>query len=512
MAKTDIEQIYLLKREVVELRRAVAPLSVELRRIHSDHKDLLSKEVLRYMRDVIDHQTPAADRIASYDEMLSSLVQAALAKVGMQQNTDMRKISAWVAIAAVPTMIAGVYGMNFEHMPELSWSWGYPAVLLLMVCACAVPVPQFPPQPLAVALRRADRRAAFGVGDVDAVLAPRLPQRVDALEPYPGGLVGGDRDGGQERHVLAWRGRGSDRRFRCGSSSTALNGGSPAGRSHSGEPRSISASATRTTPSTAGVAASTATVRARPGVGTLQQADTDFGPRTTQRVDGERGRVPHRMARTPQRHIMQRPVDRAEPQHIDAFHAQERHARRIRLAVNTFRGEVPAQVCPYLVETSRQSGTTAGSVRFAPESASKATSFVVSRASSTVWPTAARDSVETRATNSIAADAGVGRQFGEMLGLRSGARRGGSGRTCRHPATPQFDLDRERERADPPIPVDHRGILEMLRADTDDDVARRGVHRDACRTSAGSARPPRTAGPPRRRPASPGRSSSPATR
>jgi magnesium transporter len=135
-AKTDIAQIYLLKREVVELRRAVAPLSVELGRINSDHKDLLSKEVLRYMRDVIDHQTLAADRAASYDEMLSSLVQAALAKVGMQQNTDMRKISAWVAIAAVPTMIAGVYGMNFEHMPELSWSWGYPAVLLLMVCAC----------------------------------------------------------------------------------------------------------------------------------------------------------------------------------------------------------------------------------------------------------------------------------------------------------------------------------------------------------------------------------------
>ena len=134
--QTDIEQIYMLKREVVELRRAVAPLSVELGRINSDHKDLLSKEVLRYMRDVVDHQTHAADRIASYDEMLSSLVQAALAKVGMQQNTDMRKISAWVAIAAVPTMIAGIYGMNFEHMPELSWTLGYPAVLTVMVCVC----------------------------------------------------------------------------------------------------------------------------------------------------------------------------------------------------------------------------------------------------------------------------------------------------------------------------------------------------------------------------------------
>jgi len=136
-AKTDIEEIYLLKREVVELRRAVGPLTIELGRLNAEHKDLLSKEVLRYMRDVIDHQTHAADRIASYDEMLSSLVQAALAKVGMQQNTDMRKISSWVAIAAVPTMIAGIYGMNFDHMPELHENWGYPAVLLLMVSACA---------------------------------------------------------------------------------------------------------------------------------------------------------------------------------------------------------------------------------------------------------------------------------------------------------------------------------------------------------------------------------------
>jgi magnesium transporter len=135
-SETEIEQIYLLKREVVELRRAVSPLSVALARIPAEDKDLVSKEVLRYLRDVLDHATTAADLITSYDEMLSSLVQAALAKVGMQQNTDMRKISAWVAIAAVPTMIAGIYGMNFEHMPELSWTYGYPAVLALMVTVC----------------------------------------------------------------------------------------------------------------------------------------------------------------------------------------------------------------------------------------------------------------------------------------------------------------------------------------------------------------------------------------
>jgi magnesium transporter len=135
---TDIDQIYLLKREVVEMRRAISPLSVALQRLISDNKDLISKEILRYLRDVVDHQTQAADQINSYDEMLSSLVQAELAKVGMQQNTDMRKISAWVAIAAVPTMIAGIYGMNFEHMPELQWTWGYPAVLLFMFSVCLV--------------------------------------------------------------------------------------------------------------------------------------------------------------------------------------------------------------------------------------------------------------------------------------------------------------------------------------------------------------------------------------
>jgi magnesium transporter len=88
------------------------------------------------MRDVLDHTMKASDRIASYDEVLSSLVQAAVGKVSMQQNTDMRKISAWVAIAAVPTAIAGIYGMNFEHMPELKQVWGYPAVLVLMLTVC----------------------------------------------------------------------------------------------------------------------------------------------------------------------------------------------------------------------------------------------------------------------------------------------------------------------------------------------------------------------------------------
>jgi len=78
---------------------------------------------------VLDHNVQASDRITGYNDVLSSLVHAALGKVGMQQNVDMRRISAWVAIAAVPTMVAGIYGMNFDHMPELHRAWSYPPVL-----------------------------------------------------------------------------------------------------------------------------------------------------------------------------------------------------------------------------------------------------------------------------------------------------------------------------------------------------------------------------------------------
>jgi magnesium transporter len=135
---TEIDQIYMLKREILELRRAVNPLSAALHELVSDNKDLICTEVLRYFRDVMDHQTQVAERINSYDELLTSLVAAALARTGMQQNLDLRKISAWVAIASVPTMLAAIYGMNFEHMPELRWTWSYPAVLGVMVTVCTL--------------------------------------------------------------------------------------------------------------------------------------------------------------------------------------------------------------------------------------------------------------------------------------------------------------------------------------------------------------------------------------
>ena len=139
----DVEPIYLLKREVVELRRCVSPLSAAFQRMQTESKDLITKEVRRYLRDVADHQSEAADQITSYDDMLNSLVQAALARVGMQQNSDMRKISAWAGIVAVPTMIAGIYGMNFQFMPELQIHWAYPTVLAVMTIVCLVLYFQF---------------------------------------------------------------------------------------------------------------------------------------------------------------------------------------------------------------------------------------------------------------------------------------------------------------------------------------------------------------------------------
>jgi len=132
----DIEQIYLLKREIGGLRRAVSPLTPALRALSGSSLALIPPDIREYFRDVEDHLTVVADRVSTFDEMLTTLVSAALAEVTTRQNEDMRKISAWAAIALVPTAIAGIYGMNFEHMPELTWTYGYPMALALIAGLC----------------------------------------------------------------------------------------------------------------------------------------------------------------------------------------------------------------------------------------------------------------------------------------------------------------------------------------------------------------------------------------
>jgi magnesium transporter len=137
-AGTDIERIYQLKRDIIEMKRTVRPLALPLRELSERPRRLINPDIREYFRDVSDHLARVHEQIASFDELLSSILQAGLARVAVAENEDMRKISAWVAIAAVPTMIAGIYGMNFEHMPELQHEWGYPAVLTLMFGICAV--------------------------------------------------------------------------------------------------------------------------------------------------------------------------------------------------------------------------------------------------------------------------------------------------------------------------------------------------------------------------------------
>lgn len=129
-------RIYLLKREVVELRRAVVPLTEPLRLLATTEMELISAKARTYFRDVEDHLAQVVERVSSFDELLTTLVSANLAQVSVAQNEDMRKISAWVAIISVPTMVAGVYGMNFKHMPELNWVWSYPTVIVVVIVAC----------------------------------------------------------------------------------------------------------------------------------------------------------------------------------------------------------------------------------------------------------------------------------------------------------------------------------------------------------------------------------------
>jgi magnesium transporter len=131
----DSARIYALKREIAEVRRAVLPLRDPVRRFVTGEVPGIDDDIRPFFRDVLDHLNQAAESVDSLEALLSSAFDAHLAQISVQQNDDMRKISAGAALVVVPTFIAGVYGMNFAHMPELSWTLGYPFALLLMAAA-----------------------------------------------------------------------------------------------------------------------------------------------------------------------------------------------------------------------------------------------------------------------------------------------------------------------------------------------------------------------------------------
>ncbi|MEV0849073.1 magnesium/cobalt transporter CorA [Streptomyces sp. NPDC049954] len=131
-------RIYTFKRQILEFRRATGPLAMPMLRLAGTGPfaaavPFVNDEVRPFFRDVSDHLTRVNESVEGLDRLVSDILSAHLAQMGVRQNDDMRKISAWAAMAAVPTMIAGVYGMNFDHMPELHWVWAYPAVIALMV-------------------------------------------------------------------------------------------------------------------------------------------------------------------------------------------------------------------------------------------------------------------------------------------------------------------------------------------------------------------------------------------
>ena len=130
------ERIYKLKREVLSMHRATAPLIEPLQALARGSYNHVHDEIRDYFRDIYDHVARANDTVDSMREMLNGILDANTAQVSVRQNEDMRRISAWVAIAAVPTLLAGIWGMNFQHMPELSWRFGYPAALLVIACVC----------------------------------------------------------------------------------------------------------------------------------------------------------------------------------------------------------------------------------------------------------------------------------------------------------------------------------------------------------------------------------------
>ncbi|MDO0931796.1 magnesium/cobalt transporter CorA [Streptomyces sp. DG2A-72] len=130
-------RIYNFKRQILEFRRATGPLAQPLDRLAGTglfglRVPFVPEKAQPFFRDINDHLMRVNESVEGLDRLVSDILSAHLAQMSVRQNDDMRKISAWAAMAAVPTMIAGVYGMNFDHMPELRWVWSYPALILAM--------------------------------------------------------------------------------------------------------------------------------------------------------------------------------------------------------------------------------------------------------------------------------------------------------------------------------------------------------------------------------------------
>ncbi|MBP2231967.1 magnesium transporter [Azospirillum agricola] len=132
----EIERIHQLRHDLERLRRAASPLLEVCSRLERFDLPMIDADIRPYYRDVQDHVIRVNEQIGSLREVLSFAFETSMILAAARQNDVTRKLAAWAAILAVPTAIAGLYGMNFEHMPELHWRYGYPAVLAVIAVVC----------------------------------------------------------------------------------------------------------------------------------------------------------------------------------------------------------------------------------------------------------------------------------------------------------------------------------------------------------------------------------------
>ncbi|WP_363346820.1 magnesium/cobalt transporter CorA [Methylocystis echinoides] len=137
MGPAEIEQLYMLRRDLLRLRNAVMPLADVCRRLERTDIVFIDPVMRPHFRDIRDHLRRAEERIDTLRETLAFAFEASLMNAQMQQTNISRRLAAWAAILAVPTAIAGIYGMNFEHMPELKWAYGYYVILAFTFSICA---------------------------------------------------------------------------------------------------------------------------------------------------------------------------------------------------------------------------------------------------------------------------------------------------------------------------------------------------------------------------------------
>jgi len=135
---TTTGRIYNLKRQLVTVKRAVSPLIDVCNRLVRFDMAFIPETARPYFRDVYDHVVRINESIDNLRELLTTALEANISLVSVQQNEVTKKLAAWAAILAVPTAIAGIYGMNFQHMPELRWQYGYGVVMGTIVAVCGV--------------------------------------------------------------------------------------------------------------------------------------------------------------------------------------------------------------------------------------------------------------------------------------------------------------------------------------------------------------------------------------